>query len=159
MQENEEIKSAPPAIKTENIEEAQIIPPPVEVPEEFKKWLETQNEFVLAPADQLKSLLEQLTEAKAERKVLIKTAYAIMGLFGFIDKETGKMDQEIIDGESSWVPGMLKSLTEVVALLTKVKMAPTEKWRKQAQADLAVKFDFIKELVPLLVKYGNAEQQ
>src|SRR5574343_853797 len=94
-----------PALKTENIQEAEVL---TEVPTHVQIWLNENKSFVLIQSKQLKILLDQLDEANAERKILIKTAFAIMGLFGYLDKE-GKPIPEIMSGEESFVPGMLKS--------------------------------------------------
>lgn len=132
------------------------------VPAEFSKWLEeNKNDFVLVPAAQLETLLNnsaakdlELTEANKERQILIKIAYSIMDLFGFIDNETGKMKPEIISGEESFIPGMLKSLGDVTTLLMSAK-TPFKSMREKAEQKLAEKFSFVKDLIPLLQKYSK----
>lgn len=157
-------------INTENIEEAKqvntpavveenkLIPAP-EISAEVQKYLDENQYYLLVPAHQLKSLLAQLEEAKQERKILYDIALSIMVLLGYADAKTRKPIPEIISGEESWMPGMLKSLADVMGLLTKTKFAITDNQKKKYEAELAEKFAFVKNLMPLMQKYGNENQQ
>lgn len=152
-------------IKTENIEEANQVaaitadPSKPELVENWVKGPENNGYYLLVPAHQLKSLLEQLQEAKEERKILYDIALSIMVLLGYADAKTRKPIPEIINGEESWMPGMLKSLADVMGLLTKTKFAITDNQKKKYEAELAEKFAFVKNLMPLMQKYGNEQQQ
>jgi hypothetical protein len=126
-----------------------------EIPEHVKEWLQTQTHFLIVPKTQLETALALIVEAKEERKTLLKIGYCIMGLFGFLD-ENGKPDQKIISGEESWIPGLLKSLGDVMVMLTAAKMG-TENMKKRNIEKLKEKFGFVKDFLPLMQKYG-AEQ-
>jgi hypothetical protein len=155
-------------INVDNIEEAKEVsdalvkqetelpkkPEAVSVPEDVKKWLTTQDYYLLAPKHQLNTLLAQLQDAKNDRETLVNIAIEIMILFGYVDPNTRKVKPEIATGEESWMPGMLKSLADVMGTLTKSKFAVTKKQKAECEAELAKKFAFVSNLMPILTKYG-----
>jgi hypothetical protein len=102
-------------------------------------------------------LLNQLDEANAERKILKSSVIKIMDLLGLIDKETGGLKQEIVSGEESFVPSMLKALGDVVSMLTKSSVPSWMGGGDKAKQALADKFYFIQELLPIINKYSTNE--
>lgn len=105
--------------------------------------------------ERLTTLLNQLDEADQERQILKGATIKIMSLMGLINPETGTMKEEIASGEESFIPGMLKSLSDVVALLTKSNLPAFMGGGDKAKDALAEKFGFIKELLPIINKYGK----
>lgn len=103
---------------------------------------------------ELKELLTQNEEQKADIKILKKGVTSVMDLMGLIDKETSLIKPEIESGEESFIPGMLKSLGDVVTLLTR---ASAPKWMggEKAKEQLGLKFSFIQEVLPLIKKYNT----
>jgi hypothetical protein len=135
----------------------------VNVPKEVHKFLQQNPDKILIPASQLETLLNllkenniKIAEADAERQVLIKIAFEIMNLFGYIDPKTGKMKPEVLSGEESFIPGMLKSLGDVTSLLIGAKN-PFKSLAQKNKDKLQEKFAFVQILIPLLQKYGNEQ--
>jgi hypothetical protein len=106
---------------------------------------------------QIAALEAQLLEAQEERKILKSAVIKIMDLMGLIDPQTNKMREEIASGDESFVPGMLKSLGDVVQLLMKSN-APKMFGGEKAKEQLAQKFDFIAPLLPIINKYNNQDK-
>lgn len=105
--------------------------------------------------EKLKMLLEQNEEYKKEHAILKNSAVSIMGMFGIMDQNTQKMKPEIASGEQSFIPGMLKSLGDLTALLMKANAPRWMGGGKQAEEELAQKFSFIKDLLPIINKHAN----
>lgn len=147
-------------MNTEKIEEAHIINEGLtttgdNTPAVTEKSLEVKEDKMISISEQkLRILLERKAEAEAEIVILKGSAICIMDLMGLIDKETNTVKSEIASGEESFIPGMLKSLTDVVALLTQANL-PKFLGGETAQAKLAEKFSFVKDLVPLINKHGT----
>ena len=116
----------------------------------------TNAETVTILKEQLNSLLNQLDDANSERKVLKSSVMQIMDFIGLIDRKTSKLKEEIASGEESFIPSMLKALGDVMGLLTKSSM-PKILGGEKAKQELADKFAFIQELLPIINKYGNDE--
>ena len=114
-----------------------------------------ESPFIQIEKEKLNFLLTQFEESQAEQKILKNAAIKIMSLMGLIDPETNKMKPEIASGEENFIPGMLKSLTDVVALLTKSNLPGFMGGGDKAKQQLAEKFDFIKELLPIINKHAN----
>lgn len=138
--------------------EVKKVDPPI-MPDEVKKWFADNDYFVPVPAHQLKHLLEQLAEAKADRKILYEVGVSIMILFGYADPKTRQPIPEIVSGEESWMPGMLKSLSDIIGKLTKAKLAVTKNQKERYQTELAETFAFVKDFMPLITKYGNEQRE
>jgi hypothetical protein len=112
-----------------------------------------EDKLIQISESKLRILLARNEEAEHEIKILKGSAISIMDLMGLIDKDTQTVKPEIASGEESFIPGMLKSLTEVVSLLTMAQM-PKKLGGAKAEEKLAVKFAFVKELVPVINKHG-----
>jgi hypothetical protein len=104
--------------------------------------------------EEFEGLISQLEEAKKEKEALYNIALNIMKLMGLIDPATNKLKADIASGEESFFPNILQALREVVALLLKAQMP---KWAggESAEKEIQEKFYFIKELMPLIEKYGK----
>ena len=113
------------------------------------------NETINIEKARLNTLLNELAESEKEKTLLKNAVVNIMSLMGLIDKNTGKMKEEIASGEESFIPGMLKSLSDVVALLTKSSLPKFMGGGDKAKEELATKFSFIQELLPIINKYGK----
>lgn len=113
-----------------------------------------QSPMITIEREKLDFLLTEFEESKKERDVLKRSATKIMDMFGLIDKESGKMKPEIASGEESFVPGMIKSLGDIVLLLTKSNAGSWFGGNK-AKEELEKKFDFIQELLPIINKHTS----
>lgn len=113
------------------------------------------NFLINIPMDEYKDLLKNLKESEEERAVLKASVIKIMELMGLIDPATGKMKEEIASGEESFIPGMLKALSDVVSLLTKSSVPSWMGGGAKAKKQLADKFDFIAPLLPIINKYKS----
>jgi hypothetical protein len=109
---------------------------------------------ILVDRAELKEILNQNESMKKDIKVLKTGVTSVMDLMGLIDKKTGLIKPEIESGEESFIPGMLKSLGDVVTLLTR---ASAGRWfgGDKAKEELGNKFSFIQDLLPIIKKYQS----
>lgn len=138
---------------------------PTPIPDEVQLWQDGQTDYLILPQKTLQGMLDNLAAKDAEleqcyheQKVLFEIAITIMKLFGMVEKGQKKIKPEILSGEESFVPGMLSSLADVSGLLIKVKLSVTENQKKKNETALAEHFSFLKDLIPLVQKYGEREE-
>ncbi|MBS1647364.1 MAG: hypothetical protein JST67_08485 [Bacteroidetes bacterium] len=103
---------------------------------------------------ELETLIKVNEDFKQEIEILKESVIKIMDVMGLIDKETGKMREEIASGEESFVPSMLKSLGDIITLLTKSQM-PKFFGGEKAKDELLEKFSFIKKMLPIINKHAK----
>lgn len=112
---------------------------------------ENKQKMVEIPEEQLESLVTQLEESKRDAIVLKESAIAIMDLMGLMNEEKTQIKPGIVSGKDSFIPGMLKSLSDIVALLTQCS-APKWMGGDKAKEKLEKKFSFVSKLVPVINK-------
>lgn len=108
--------------------------------------------MIQVPEQELQDLLKQNKDFKADKEVLHDCIVKIMDLLGIVDPATGKVKEEIVSGEESFIPSLLKSVGDLMSLMTQSTIPLIG---KKAKVKLEEKFDFIKTLIPIIQKHGQ----
>jgi hypothetical protein len=98
---------------------------------------------------------KKIAETEAEKQALIGCCMGIMNLLGLVDENSGKVKTEVLKGDENWLPYVLKGASDVMGALFSLKTAFTDKQKAKAEANLQKKFGFLKEVMPLIDKYGK----
>lgn len=112
------------------------------------------EETVPVPKSLLEAMVKQGEETRIETEILYNTCISIMALLGLVDSD-GRVKSEVLSGEESWLPCVLKGAKDIVSLLLQMKIPGIG---KKAEAELIEKFKFLKEVMPLVEKYGKQNQ-
>ncbi len=114
------------------------------------------SETITIDREQLEQLVAKNEELKADIVAMRGGIISIMDFMGLIDPKTRNLKEEIEKGEESFIPSMLKGLGNVVTLLTN---AGRPHWLGGAKykEQLAKKFQFIQDLIPVVKKYQDHE--
>ena len=105
--------------------------------------------YVCVPEQKLRNLIEQNKEFKQDFGELKQCVLSLLKLMGLLDEKTFTIKEKIKTGEESYIKHVLKSLKEVIILLTESKLG-----FKSAEEELVSKFSFVKQIIPLIEKHG-----
>ena len=92
-------------------------------------------------------LIAIIKENEKDIAVLKDCVISITDVLGLYDKTTGSLKKEVKEG--SYLKPIIKSLGEVMGMLTMSKMGFGD------DKELLKKFEFIKNVLPLIEKYAN----
>jgi hypothetical protein len=106
--------------------------------------------MVEVPEEQLKALLLRIKDSEAEVTVLKKTVFSILNLLGLAD-DSGKVNQVLLEDESRVMPTIIKGVGGIMTLMGQSQVPIMG---KASKAKLEKKFEFLKDLLPLIKKYG-----
>lgn len=110
------------------------------------------KQYLLVEKNQLTNLLNQNSEYKKDVVKLRECIISVLRLMGLFDETTKTLKAEIKSGEESYFSPILKSLSDVVKLLTLSQLPIVG---KKHEEQLVKKFSFIKQILPLIEKHGK----
>jgi hypothetical protein len=110
------------------------------------------KQYLLVEKNQLTNLLNQNAEYKKDVVELKECIISVLRLMGLLDETTKTLKAEIKSGEESYFSPILKSLSDVVKLLTLSQLPIVG---KKHEEQLVQKFSFIKQILPLIEKHGK----
>lgn len=107
---------------------------------------------LIVEKQKIENLLNKIEDYKQDITGLKNCVFDILRLLGVFDENTGTIKETIKKGEESYFNHILKSLSEVVALLGQAQIPVIG---KKAEAKLLQKFHFVKTIIPLIEKHGK----
>lgn len=99
--------------------------------------------------DRIESLTQQLSEKEADLAEMKSVIISVLDLLGILNEEKTTIRAEIQSGEESYFKYILKALNSTIMLITKAQFS------SGAQKEMAEKFAFIKNLIPIINKYSQ----
>lgn len=99
--------------------------------------------------DRIESLSKALAEKESDLAEMKKVIISVLDLLGILNDEKTTIRAEIQSGDESYFKYILKALNSTIMLMTKAQFS------KGAEKELAEKFAFIKNLIPVINKYAN----
>lgn len=97
-------------------------------------------------------LEKENNELKSEITEIIKLVREIIGVLGFLDENGKSIKPELLSGDKSVFSLLLISLSDIIGLITKSKMAVIG---TRYEKKLEEKFSFVKDIVPIVQKYAT----
>lgn len=114
--------------------------------------METKDEkgkMITIEESKLIALMDENEDYKKDVEDLLKVAKGICNVLGLTD-ENGNVKKSFLDNTESPMPSILKAVMSTGTLMAQASMPIIG---KKAEKEIALKFEFIKYLTPILEKH------
>lgn len=102
-------------------------------------------------------LVSALEEKNADLAQLKKGIMSALDMLGLVDKKTGLIDEDYLTGKKNVFKPILAQVTDTGLKLTAI-MARAPVVSVKYKEEMAQKFSFMKDVLPILIKYGSTKK-